>query len=217
MQAIFLDIGGTLVDFEPPFHYNIYSYLRGAGYRVTEKDVFRGMALQYGGAEDEDTGDGIPKINFRDLLSYLNIDSDDGGLVRRLESMDILSNRYALYDDALGFIDKVKNRGFKVVLVTNATRSIYRIIEELGLGESVDNVVASCDVGAVKPGKQIFETAKRMAGSEGVHIGDLYEVDYVGARRAGLNAILLDRRGFYSDIDVRKAATLTDALRLIND
>jgi FMN phosphatase YigB (HAD superfamily) len=77
-------------------------------------------------------------------------------------------------------------------------------------------VVASCDVGAVKPGRQIFEIARRRAGCEGIHIGDLYEVDYVGAKLAGLGAILLDRRDFYSELDVRKADSLTAALGLID-
>jgi FMN phosphatase YigB (HAD superfamily) len=215
-QAIFLDIGGTLVDFEPPFHYNIYSYLKSAGYNIGEKDVFRGMALQYGRAEDAYIGNGIPKLDYKDLLSYLGIDSGDGALIRGLGSLDILSNQYTLYDDALEFIKEVKNRGFKVVLVTNATKSIHRIITELDLGRYVDDVVASCDVGAVKPGRQIFEIARRRAGCGGIHIGDLYEVDYVGAKLAGLGAILLDRGDFYGELDVRKVGSLTAALGLID-
>ncbi|MDG7042487.1 MAG: HAD family hydrolase, partial [Nitrososphaerota archaeon] len=95
-QAIFLDIGGTLVDFEPPFHYNIHSYLKSAGHNISEKDVFRGMAYQYGKAEDANTGDGIPKLDYKGLLSYLGIDSGDGALIRGLESIDILSDQHIL-------------------------------------------------------------------------------------------------------------------------
>ena len=53
-----------------------------------------------------------------------------------------------------------------------------------------------------------------MAAAEAVYIGDLYSVDVLGARRAGLEAILLDPHGHWGPRDCRLAPTLTDAVRL---
>ena len=44
-----------------------------------------------------------------------------------------------------------------------------------------------------------------------LHVGDLYHVDVVGARRAGLQAILLDAAGLYEGYDCERVSTL-DAL-----
>jgi len=37
--------------------------------------------------------------------------------------------------------------------------------------------------------------------SRAAHVGDFYHIDVVGARAAGLHAVLLDPAGLYSDAD----------------
>ena len=45
-----------------------------------------------------------------------------------------------------------------------------------------------------------------------LYVGDLYSVDVVGARRAGLDAVLLDPRGYWGPRDCPLARGLQDAL-----
>jgi FMN phosphatase YigB (HAD superfamily) len=49
---------------------------------------------------------------------------------------------------------------------------------------------------------------------EAVYVGDLYSVDVLGARRVGLEAILLDPGGFWGPRDCPLARDLDEALRL---
>jgi putative hydrolase of the HAD superfamily len=54
----------------------------------------------------------------------------------------------------------------------------------------------SAECGHAKPAREIFSLACRTAGVEphdAVYVGDLYEIDAVGARQAGLRGIWLDR------------------------
>jgi putative hydrolase of the HAD superfamily len=54
-------------------------------------------------------------------------------------------------------------------------------------------VITSCEVGRAKPDPGIFlEAARRLdvAPSEVLHVGDRWELDVEGARRAGLGAAL---------------------------
>jgi putative hydrolase of the HAD superfamily len=62
-----------------------------------------------------------------------------------------------------------------------------------------------------KPDPRLFRLALQRAGAapeEAVHVGDLYEVDVVGARAAGIRAILLDPAGLYPEADCPRVRSL---------
>jgi FMN phosphatase YigB (HAD superfamily) len=43
---------------------------------------------------------------------------------------------------------------------------------------------------------------------ESVYVGDVYSVDYVGARNAGMQAVLFDVAGAYGDRDLPRVESL---------
>ena len=49
-----------------------------------------------------------------------------------------------------------------------------------------------------------------------MHVGDLYHVDVVGARSAGLQAVLLDAAGLYTDVDCPRIQALADLCELLS-
>ncbi|MEO8500523.1 MAG: HAD hydrolase-like protein, partial [Vicinamibacteria bacterium] len=64
-----------------------------------------------------------------------------------------------------------------------------------------------------KPDPRFFEIALERSGSTRattVHVGDFYEIDVVGARRAGLEAILLDPADVNRDRDCVRVRTLDE-------
>jgi putative hydrolase of the HAD superfamily len=72
-------------------------------------------------------------------------------------------------------------------------------------------------VGVEKPDPRIFHLGLREANveaAEAVYVGDLYSVDVLGARGAGLDGILLDPRGYWAPRDCRLARGLADAVAL---
>jgi 2-haloacid dehalogenase len=73
-------------------------------------------------------------------------------------------------------------------------------LEELGLVKYFDDLVLSHEIGIVKPNPKIFAIAILKGGYPALHIGDIYEIDYVGAGRSYVDAILLDRYDFYPEI-----------------
>jgi putative hydrolase of the HAD superfamily len=65
-------------------------------------------------------------------------------------------------------------------------------LKGLGLQDSFDFQLFSEEVGAMKPAREIFDAALTLCGykpDEVVYIGDAYESDIVGAKRAGWYAI----------------------------
>ncbi|AKV73831.1 MULTISPECIES: HAD family hydrolase [Metallosphaera] len=217
MTAIFVDMGDTLVKFVPRMHESIAKAMAEEGLEVNEREVYRALMKHMGKANfPHPDHDGLSQLDFYDILYEMGKPADPQ-VVKRLSSRNYLSEHFELYEDALPFLREVKAMGFKVILVTNTTRKVHTILKTLDLYRYLDGVIASCDVGVMKPNPKIFYHAIKEAGEEGIHIGDVYEIDYVGARRAYLNAILVDRFGFYPEVKENKVSDLYQALELIKE
>jgi len=84
--------------------------------------------------------------------------------------------------------------------VTNSTPDLKEIRESLNLDNYVTGYVASYEVGVLKPHPRIFRVAVDRYGYPEYHVGDVYEIDFIGAKRAGIRGIVLDRYSFYDDL-----------------
>ena len=86
----------------------------------------------------------------------------------------------------------------EVGVLSNGFRELQRAkIARFGLGRWVRHVVLSEEVGAMKPARAIFDAAVRAARGEGganggrkLYLGDHWETDVLGARRAGWLPVL---------------------------
>jgi HAD superfamily hydrolase (TIGR01509 family) len=84
----------------------------------------------------------------------------------------------------------------KIGLVSNAARSsetYRRMFSRFGLEKYFDGFIISCEVGFLKPRKEIFEKALSLLGvkpKEALHVGDLFRADVIGAVSAGMHACL---------------------------
>lgn len=89
---------------------------------------------------------------------------------------------------------QLKDRGYTVGVISNADGRVAEFLKTAGLSEYLDFVIDSGAVGVEKPDKRIFDLALEKAGAkaeEAVHVGDVYEIDVVGARAAGIDPVLL--------------------------
>ena len=110
------------------------------------------------------------------------------------------ANSIRLYDDAVPTLQRLRDTGFKLAIVSNWDTPLEPLTERLGIAEYFDVITASHDarVRSEKPDPHIFNCALAAVGvlaEEAVHIGDTYEADIVGARGVGIRPILLDRDG----------------------
>src|SRR5262249_36323031 len=116
---------------------------------------------------------------------------------------------------------RLRDAGLTVVAVSNSDGTVEAGLEERGLRRYPHHVVDSALVGAAKPDAAIFGHALALAGAapeRTVHVGDLYAVDVVGARAAGLHAVLIDPHGDWQDVDcerVRDVTALADGLSIL--
>lgn len=96
--------------------------------------------------------------------------------------------------DTRDALDRLRGAGLRLGVVSNSDGRVEVALAAAGLREYFDVVVDSALVGAEKPDPAIFRaalTALEVQPEEAVYVGDLYAVDVLGARAAGLDAVLL--------------------------
>ncbi len=102
----------------------------------------------------------------------------------------------ALFDDTAPALQGLRALGLAVAVLSNVDQSSEALLGDLGLRPHVDFLLTSREVGADKPHPPIFLAALERAGvsaHQAVHVGDQVDTDVVGARSAGMHAVLLER------------------------
>ena len=116
-------------------------------------------------------------------------------------------------------LKRLREAGLQTVVVSNSNGTIARLFARLGLDAYLDVVVDSAVEGVEKPDPRLFRVALERSGADPsttIHCGDLYEIDVLGARAAGLPVVLLDTAGMYAHVDdcprVRSLGAYVDGL-----
>lgn len=100
----------------------------------------------------------------------------------------------------VGMIERVralKARGVPVGVISNSEGALEALIAEMGWTHDFDVVADSGALGMEKPDRAIFDwTVARLGApmADVVHVGDSWAADYVGARAAGMRAVLFRGR-----------------------
>jgi putative hydrolase of the HAD superfamily len=98
-------------------------------------------------------------------------------------------------------LDRIRE-GFRIAIISNADGKIEKILSRCGIADCFESITDSGLVGFEKPRPEIFYAALKTLNAradESLYVGDVYSVDYVGATRAGMQAVLFDVAGAYRD------------------
>jgi putative hydrolase of the HAD superfamily len=113
--------------------------------------------------------------------------------------------------DVIPALERIRRMGLRIAVVSNANGTLCAKFERLGLAQCVDCVIDSAEIGIEKPDPRIFEHAlERLTArpESTVHVGDIYNVDIVGAQAAGIRAILLDPLNLYAEYSCERVRSL---------
>jgi HAD superfamily hydrolase (TIGR01549 family) len=109
-------------------------------------------------------------------------------------------------------------RGRKRVVVSNANGTLRAHMNRLAISDLFDCILDSADEGVEKPERRFFDIALERSGARRettIHVGDLYYVDVVGARNAGLRGVLLDEADLRPDADCPRVRSLDELVNRI--
>ncbi len=222
-RAVFFDAGNTLLQIN---YAAIVEQLARRGVRRTAEEVARAEYRARArldphlapGASTESRS--VAGYYLRYLLEELGI--TDSATVQALaewrRSYNLPVGLWNQADpEAEGVLRRLRAEGVGTGVISNSNGSVRQILEELGLARYLDFILDSAVVGVEKPDPRIFGLAleaARVRPEDAVYIGDLYSVDVLGARRAGLGAILLDPGGVWGERDCLVAKSLSEAVDL---
>jgi putative hydrolase of the HAD superfamily len=118
-------------------------------------------------------------------------------LVREMVRLDeeLLLANGRLFDDVIPFLEKLRARGIKIAVVSNCAENTRPLLVSLGVDALADALVLSCEVGAAKPGAEIFRYALDRLGvtaDAAVFVDD--QAGYcAGGAAAGITAVQIVR------------------------
>jgi HAD superfamily hydrolase (TIGR01509 family) len=100
-----------------------------------------------------------------------------------------------------------------IAVISNADGKIDEVLSRCGIFDCFASITDSGLVGKEKPHPAIFQSALdkiHALPAESLYVGDVYSVDYVGARNAGMDAILFDVAGTYRDSNLPRVESLEE-------
>lgn len=127
------------------------------------------------------------------------------------------------YGDAIETLSALRARGYRLACVTNRVFSGPAFVAEvadLGLTPYFDTLVASCDIGYMKPHPKIFNHALEalaIAPQEAVMVGDSLRADVGGAQALGMTAVWRKPRKLLEEPDGVRPHFVIDELRELLD
>jgi putative hydrolase of the HAD superfamily len=214
IKAVFFGLYQTLVRYEPPREEIEAKVLKNFGIEVTPDALVRPIIVADEFIYNEIARRALSARSREEktalYLRYQEIVLREAGIKCRqevifklLREMQQSRMDLVLYDDVAPVLDELKSQGLILGLISNIEQDMTEIFSRLKLPAWLTVLVTSQDAGAGKPRPEIFRYALERAGvkpAEALYIGDQYQVDVVGARGAGMKAILLDRGDYYKDI-----------------
>ncbi|MBR9702699.1 HAD family hydrolase [Candidatus Woesearchaeota archaeon] len=117
------------------------------------------------------------------------------------------------YDDVEEALKELK-KDYKIVLLSNTDNfSLPQVMDKFDFAKQFDKVYLSCDTGLLKSNVESFEKVlkdMKVKAEEALMIGDSPQSDIKGAEAAGVPALLIDRRGWCEDEEIKKITNLTE-------
>jgi FMN phosphatase YigB (HAD superfamily) len=200
LKTIFFDIGNTLL-FPSRSIILASIYKRGviptleqwqAIERAT-KQKFDDI-VQHGGPADH----GFWFLFYTQLLQQRGI-QDDALRDSLVKATRVSANWCDMRPGTRESLERIGKR-YPLAVISNADGKLAAVLERCGIAHFFASVIDSGVVGCEKPDSAIFQAALRSmnaAPEQSLYVGDVYSVDYLGATRAGMQAMLFDVSGAY--------------------
>lgn len=150
---------------------------------------------------------------YQAMMATLHLhDRDD--LIAELRSavLEVGSRRFnSLFPDVVPALRRLLDLGMRLGVISNWDLTLADTVHALGLTVYLETAISSATVGIEKPNPEIFRYALErleVVADEAVHVGDIYYMDVLGARAAGLTPVLIDRYALQTNVDCLRVETL---------
>lgn len=166
---IFFDVGSTLVDETEAYDHRVRDMI--AGTNITFQEFDRG----------------------RIALACQGLDGNSAAIKHfGLTKTPWHSEDEIPYSDAYSTLAALRQRGYNLGIIANQKPGMAERLDEWGMLQYFDVIVASAEIGYAKPDKEIFEKAFELArctAQESVMVGDRLDNDIIPAKAIGMKTV----------------------------
>lgn len=230
-ELICFDAGFTLIEARRPMQASVAAVLEAEGLPPTAGALHRAWEVADRWFWEEyhrpnnDTWSSDARImatwrHYHQLmLGELGVPDADGRIVEAVAAAHFDIANWRLYDDVVPALEALCALGLPIGVVSDWSSRLGEILGALGVGHYLNFVLASGAAGAAKPEARFYHMAAQAGGvapGRALMVGDSYQADVLGARGAGMGAVLLDRQGTAGQVDapvIRSLAELPALLR----
>ncbi len=218
ISTLLLDVGGTLV---------MPNFERMAGEYAADGVAVSARALERAEAEvrlaierpDFVRSHADPWLAFmHDIARFAGVSAPPRAAFERLRVYHDTTNLWEHVIEGTEAALRTLAARYRLGVVSNANGTVRKKLERVGLGHFFETVVDSAEEGIEKPDPRLFRVALERLGvraEETAYVGDIFKVDVVGARAAGILPILIDPRGVHLDKACHRVATLAEVTALL--
>jgi HAD superfamily hydrolase (TIGR01549 family) len=233
-QAVLFDLDGTLRFSRPPYAQAFYDYAVRLG--VSDSPERRRRAAQWAHYYWAQSGELL--TDMRDFWDEQEQRFWVNYAVRSLlafdcsaESAQSLAPEVSRYmreehqsedivpEEVFITLQALKDAGYRLGLLSNRPHAYHELLEQLGLANYFEVVLAAGEIDCWKPEPGIFlhalERMKIEAG-QALYVGDNYYADILGAQRAGLRPVLYDPEQVFPDASCTVIQHIADLLPVLN-
>jgi len=218
-ELVIFDLGGTLIYFdgdweEVVFEANqqLYQGLRNAGFDLEKTSFIRDFHNQmvvYQARRKTDYKEHTTESVLRKVLEgwgYPNLEKEDISPV--IAGMYAVSQKHwHVEPDAITMLESLKRDGYKTGLISNAAddQDVQTLIDQANIRPYFELIMTSAAQAIRKPDPYMFQKALdfwNLKPSQAVMVGDTLNADILGANRAGIFSVWINRR-----VDTEKLTT----------
>lgn len=228
IDAVFFDLDGTLV------HDGAGDAVRQTAQELARRHGLDADAILAANAEvwsgcwaeqgerwmrGELPSDALPREIWR--LTLADLGRNDAALLEEAAQLHVRAEQgtFTLFAETLAVLEELRSDGIPLGVITNGPAEFQRAkLVTVGIDGLFDVVVASGDIGVLKPANEIFDRALAGLGvgaRRAIHVGDNFAADVVGAADAGMTAVWINRDAAVaprSDVAHRDIRSLRDVL-----
>jgi len=200
MKYILFDLDGTLMDFNKgEASAFIDTMMHFKAYNPSREEIshfsFLNEKLFHQFAKGEMTRIEFQEKRFKEIMEYLGMDGD----ISLFNKYYVESLKYQadLFDGVVDVLEELSKK-YRLFIASNGMNQVQiKRLKKAGIYDYFEKIYISEIIGYNKPDKEFFEyiikDIKDDNRKEYIMIGDRYDTDIMGAKKVGIDGILLSK------------------------
>ncbi|MBN2147695.1 MAG: HAD family hydrolase [Anaerolineales bacterium] len=232
IRAILFDLDGTLRHSVPSFNHMFLDFAVALGVPDSRANRLRNLQwVHYYWAQSPElaedlstygslTGEFWTYYSYRSLIMFGCAEEQAQALGVQIQKL--MTEEYhpedRLAEDVMPTLHALREAGFAMGVASNRSNAYDEQMAALGLNDIFPFALAAGQINSWKPDSGIFFHAVGLLGvspHETMYVGDNYFADVIGARRAGLQPLLIDPEGVFPEADCPVIRSLSEILDLV--